>query len=295
MESIKSLKKKVGSLKNTRKITKAMKMISANKLRKAQLSAVASIPYYDSLKNVFQVVASNTEKIQHPFIEQNKEILKTNDQKIGLLICSSDKGLCGSFNSGLFKIVNQFFNNNVKDPSQVTYSLVGKKSVIAFNQSNNNVQKIYEDVIKNPSYEDAEKIAHDLQKNYLNGECTSIYIVYNHFKSALSQIPTVKRILPLMSYKEIEEVQKSQNTDYILEPKGLEMLDQLAFNLFSFSIYTGLLNSVASEHAFRMSAMDTATNNASELIEDYTVKMNRARQSAITTELTEIISGAESI
>ena len=285
MASIKELKIKITSLKSTGKITKAMKMIAATKLRKAQLAVDNSKPYDASLKRILNNVLLSMD-IENPLSKVREDV-----KKVHILIFTSDRGLCGPFNASILKETNKFVLEKQSEGKEVKISYAGKRGYDYLNKRFT-LGKYYEQAIKLGSYDQAKEICDDLLKYFKVGEDDEVYLAYNYFKSAISQIPTLEKLFPIAPV----EVANSQNTaDFIFEPKAEDIVEKMIMQTVRFTVYSSLLNSLASEHAARMTAMDNASKNAGELIDKYTLQMNRARQAAITTELTEIVSGAESL
>lgn len=295
MGSIKELKIKIASLKNTRKITKAMKMIAATKLRKAQLAVIASKPYDNALKRILSQTLSVADN-ESPLTKKRNQV-----KKIHLLIFTSDRGLCGGFNSSILKQVNTFIGE--KKNKEILLSFAGKQGYDYFEKKISNTT-FYKEAIKRGSYAEVENICNNLQVSFEKEECDEVYFIYNHFKSAVLQIPKIEKLFPYSANQDNVDDSASEfdisfyssiEHLFIFEPNVQEIFEKVLSETIRFSIYYALLNSLASEHASRMTAMDSATKNAGELIDKYTLQMNRARQAAITTELTEIVSGAESL
>ena len=289
MATIKELKKKVGSLKNTRKITNAMKMIAATKLRKAQNAVEESRPYANELEKLLQdTMASST--VQVPLTKEKSEI-----KLIRLIIFTSDRGLCGPFNSNIIKAANKFIRQKRSEGIEISLSIAGKKAYDFFKNKLESL-KHYPEVIKTGDYKNSTKICNQAIEDFLNNNVDAVYVIYNHFKSAINQITELQQLLPIkLKTEEINNKKIVAEVKNIYEPSSDLLLPALVDKAVKFDLYKCLLNSLASEHASRMNAMDNATNNAGDLIDKYTLSMNRARQAAITTELVEIISGAESL
>jgi F-type H+-transporting ATPase subunit gamma len=285
MATLKSIKKRIVSVKNTRQITKAMKMVSAAKLRRAQDSITAARPYAKKLAEVLQKLAAQSEGDAHPLLE------KRSAEKALLIVISSDRGLCGGFNANLGKAADRFIKEKKADYAEFSVMTIGRKGY-EFLKSRTNVRKNYEGVLAGLNYQTAALLAHEVIDGYLAGDFDEVFVIYNAFKSVMSQDITVQQLLPVPpAITETEEV----GTDYIYEPSKGALLAELLPKNIEVQIFKALLDSVAAEHAARMTAMDSASKNANEMIGKLTLQYNRARQAAITKELMEIISGAESV
>ncbi len=285
MATLKSIKKRIVSVKNTRQITKAMKMVSAAKLRRAQDSITAARPYAKKLAEVLQKLAAQSEGDAHPLLA------KRSAQKALLIVISSDRGLCGGFNANLSKAADRFIKEKKADYAEFSVMTIGRKGY-EFLKSRTSVRKNYEGVLAGLNYQTAALLAHEVIDGYLAGDFDEVFVIYNAFKSVMSQDITVQQLLPVPpATTESEEVV----TDYIYEPSKGALLAELLPKNIEVQIFKALLDSVAAEHAARMTAMDSASKNANEMIGKLTLQYNRARQAAITKELMEIISGAESV
>ena len=293
MANIKEYNIKIKSLKNTQKITKTMKMVSASKLRKAQEAQVANKVYAQNITALISRISNSVDSAMHPLLSI-REIHK----KALIVIITSDKGLCGAFNYNANKRVELWIHENEKNYDTIDISCCGKKGHMYFRRRRN-IKMNYENVTLKPKFSDAIRIGEDLAKSFIAREYDEVYLTYNQFFSPLSQKTVFEKILPIDPHtlastkKEEKEIQKK--TDYLFEPAPAELLKYLVPQFLYFKIYFALLENSAGEHGARMSAMDNATKNATELTDRYTLLRNRARQAAITTELIEIISGAEAL
>jgi F-type H+-transporting ATPase subunit gamma len=285
MPSLKSIKKRITSVKNTRQITKAMKMVSAAKLRRAQDNIVAARPYAQKLEEVLQRLAAKEDATSHPLLEKRAA------EKSLLVVISSDRGLCGGFNANLCKAAERFVKERKQQVPEVKVECVGRKGY-EFLRNRVGVHKHYDTVISNVNYQTAALLAKEIIDAYLAGEYDEVHIVYNAFRSVMSQDITIQQLLPVAPPESDEE---ELVAEYIYEPTKGELLSELLPKNIEVQIFKALLDSVAAEHAARMTAMDSASKNATEMIGKLTLQYNRARQAAITKELMEIISGAESI
>jgi F-type H+-transporting ATPase subunit gamma len=284
MPSLKSIKKRITSVKNTRQITKAMKMVSAAKLRRAQENVVAARPYAGKLAEVLQKLASNQEADSHPLLA-SREI-----DKVLLIVVTSDRGLCGGFNANICKAAERFVKEHRNEYGEITVMTVGRKGH-EFLRNRQKVVKNYSNIFGNLNYQTAALLAQEVIQGYLAEEYDKVYILFNAFKSVMTQEITLEQLLPVAPPEQVEETP----TQYIYEPSQGALLDELLPKNIEVQMFRALLESLASEHGARMTAMDSASKNASEMIGKLTLIYNRARQAAITKELMEIISGAESI
>ena len=288
MPSTKEYNNKLRSLKNTQKITRTMKMVAASKLRKAQIAQINAKMYANSIRHMISRIASSVESSSHPLLRA-KPLVK----RILILLFTSDKGLCGAFNHNVHKQVDHWIRNNRARYEQIDLSCCGKRGFMFFKKKVT-IKKYYEDVTLNPTFQEAITIGKDLDKSFTLGEYDEVYVTHNQFFSPLSQKTTFGKILPI-DPDALRDEEAQVTTNYLFEPPQDELLRFLVPHYLYFRIYFNLLENSAGEHGARMTAMDNATNNASDLIEKYTLLRNRARQAAITTELTEIIAGAEAL
>ncbi|MFZ3209850.1 MAG: ATP synthase F1 subunit gamma [Geobacteraceae bacterium] len=285
MATLKAIKKRITSVKNTGQITKAMKMVSAAKLRRAQEAIMAARPYARKLDEVLQRLAGRDEAESHPLLEK-REV-----KKALLIVISSDRGLCGGFNANLGKAAERFVKNKRAEVADLDVMTLGRKGN-EFLRNRVNVVKNYDNILSGINYQTAALIAQEVIERYQAGDYDEVYLIYNAFRSVISQEITLERLLPVSPANPDED---EQAPAYIYEPSKGELLAELLPKNIEVQIFKGLLDSVAAEHAARMTAMDSAAKNASEMIGKLTLQYNRARQAAITKELMEIISGSESI
>ncbi len=284
MATLRDIKRRIKSVKNTQQITKAMKMVSAAKLRRAQEDIISARPYAEKIKGLVTALARRV------MPESNEFLSKADRGRIELVLFVSDRGLCGGFNTNLIKKAEKFVEENPS--AKINYYLVGRRAHEYYKRRGVNIVKTHSMGIARPSYGFAREIAEDLIKDYRKDRTDEVYIIYSEFRSALSQRPVIERILPLAT----EEKEEEERTENILfEPSEEEVLAELLPRYVEFQVYRALLETSASEHGARMTAMDSATRNAGEMIDRLTLDFNRARQAAITKELMEIISGAEAL
>jgi F-type H+-transporting ATPase subunit gamma len=289
MPSIKDYNRKLASLRNTTKITKTMKMVSASKLRRAQDSQRQAQAYAREINHLIYRLAGSVEAGVHPLLSPRESV-----QRILLVVFTSDKGLCGGFNNNIIRYVSQWIADH--PDQEIDLSFCGRRGFLAL-QSSKKVVKHYEGITAKPGAREASDMAADLCESFLKGEYDEIYLVYNEFVSALSQHPVMSRLVP-MEAGEIGaggEDAAAATEDFIAEPEISSLIAHLIPRLVVFKVFYALLENAAGEHGARMTAMDNATTNAFNLIDRYTLLRNRARQAAITTELIEIISGAEAL
>lgn len=285
--SIKEYNVKVRSLKSTRKITRTMKMVSASKLRKAHEAQANAKLYAQNLTALTSRVSAAVPAASHPLLTPRDKV-----KQVLILIVTSDKGLCGAFNHNANKRVASWIEENRRHV-RIDLYCCGRRGYMFF-KKRDIVKTHYQNVTVNPQFADAAKIGQDFIGFFLGGQCDEVYLSYNQFFSPLSQKTVFEKILPIDPDALIRE-KVDRTTEYIFEPEAKELLAVLIPHFLYFKIYFALLENAAGEHGARMTAMDNATNNASDLIDRYTLFRNRARQAAITTELSEIVAGAEAL
>lgn len=287
MASLRDIKRRIGSVQNTQQITRAMRMVAAAKLRRAQEAIVSARPYAEKIEEVLGAVASRTEEAVHPLLSSRPP------KRVELVVMTSDRGLAGAFNSNITRRAHRFLweNEDVYDSIQV--STIGRKGRDFFRSRNIETRKDYTGVFESLTFDRAQAIAKELSASFLEDRLDAVYLLYNRFVSAMTQEPTLTRLLPISPRGEGEETGAS--ADYVYEPGSAGVLDTLLPRHLEMQVWRALLESVASEHAARMVAMENATKNSGELIARYTLQYNRARQAYITTELMEIVSGAEAL
>jgi len=281
MPSLLDIRRRIRSVKNTQQLTKAMKTVSAAKLRRAQERVVSARPYANQLRHVLGDLAGRVENIQHPLLEVRPE------KRILLLVITADRGLCGGFNSNLTKAAQNFLRQHAAD--DVRLFAAGRKGRDFFRRRSANITSEYVNFFSKLDVGNARDIATQLVDVYSKAEIDAVYIIYNEFKSVIQQRIVVERLLPLGS-AELKEM--PSGVDYIFEQPAQEILNRLLPRYVEIEIYRALLESAAAEHGARMAAMDTATRNAGDMIESLTLNMNRVRQAAITREIIEVVSGA---
>ena len=292
MPSLKAIKKRISSVKNTRQITKAMKMVSAAKLRRAQEAVVAARPYADKIQQVLASLARREDQEAHPLLAQRGR------GKALIVLVTSDRGLCGGFNANVSKAVERHIRANPDEFEQIDLLLIGRKgNDYLKRRPGMNIFKVYENFLGTGqvSYASASLIGKELVELFESEQYDAVFLAYNAFRSAISQEPRIVPLLPIVAEAGGASAGDEYLVDYLYEPSASAVLGQLLPKYVEVQIFRAFLESVASEHGARMSAMDSASKNASEMIGKLTLQYNRARQAAITKELMEIISGAESI
>jgi len=287
MPSLKDIKKRIGSVKNTGQITKAMKMVSAAKLRRAQDAVVAARPYADKLMYVLSSLALREDADAHPLLQERSK------RKALVLLMTADRGLCGGFNANISKAAERFIRAQTDGFEEYELMIVGRKGKDYLrSRMGEKIGKVHEGITGSINYQTAALIGQEIVEAFQAESYDAVYLVYNAFQSAISQVATIKKLLPV---EPLQVEERAHVAQYLYEPNRSEVLEQILPKHIEVQIFRGLLESVASEHGARMSAMDSASKNASEMIGKLTLQYNRARQAAITKELMEIISGAESI
>lgn len=284
MATLKAIRRRVASVRNIQQITKAMKMVSAARLRRAQEAAVAARPYAEKLEAVLQNLASQGATVSHPLLEAREE------KTIDLILVTSDRGLCGGFNSNLIRMAEAFIREH---PGQkVTVSFIGRKGFDYFKRRTVTMGEQHINLFGKMTSALAHEIGVRMSQRFLSGETDGVYVLYARFRSAVSQVPTINKVLPVASQ---ENVTGQTSLEYLYEPEPQELLATLLSRYVDMLLYRAMLESVASEHGARMTAMENATNNAVDMIGRLTLDMNRARQAGITRELLEIVSTSEAL
>jgi len=286
MASLRDIRKRIRSVKNTRQITKAMKMVSAAKLRKAQENVIASRPYAATLDAVMSQLLSKAEPgaVTHPLLTARPV------KKIEFVVVSSDRGLAGGFNSNITRRALKFLAEH--NDAEVTITTIGRKGSEFLRGRGFNVRKDWPGFFAKLSYATAEAVAAEVTARFLSGEVDAVYFLFNEFVSAIAQVPNLTQLLP---YEPKADASAKPASEYAYEPTPQAVLEKLVPQAVNVKIYRGLLESWAAEHAARMAAMENATKNAGDMIGTLTLFYNRSRQALITKELMEIVSGAEAL
>lgn len=286
MANLKDIKNRIASVKSTQQITKAMKMVSAAKFRKAEDAILQNRPYSDKMLEVLSSLALRTEEEAHPLLERREP------GNIAIIVMSSDRGLCGSFNGNILRSVQRFLREKDAQYENIALYVVGKKAKEFFRTKDVEILGETVELFGSVSYGIAQEIAREVVERYVNREFDLVYMVYNEFRSALSQQVVYDRLLPV---EPLQVEPETSTTEYIYEPSESHMLNWVLPSYVEVRVFRALLESTASEHGARMTAMDSATNNASEMIDRLTLQYNRARQESITTELMDIVNGVEAL
>ena len=285
MANLKDIRKRISSVKSTQQITKAMQMVAASKLKKAQESVVQARPYAAKMSDVLASLAVRVKPGKHPLLERRDE------KKIELLVITSDRGLCGGFNTNVIKAAESFIKEKGDGCEEIVLSVVGRKARDYYRRRDWEF-KTEELNSGTADFSQAESIGRTVIDRYVEGETDAVYVAFTEFKSAMTQNIVVKRLLPLEPKVLAED---EVPVEYLYEPSEDALLADIVPRYIYTQVFSMLLESIASEHGSRMTAMDSATNNATEMTAKLTLLYNRARQAAITTELMEIVSGAEAL
>lgn len=296
MASMRDIKRRKGSIESTQQITKAMKLVSTVKLQRAKARAEQSKFYFNQIYDTVTSILAKAQSIEHPYLKSG------NSGKKAVILITSNKGLAGGYNSNVIKLITK---NPDFTPENTTIYAIGKKGKDAMLRGGFSILKDYSEAIEEPNYQDGMKITQELLKAFEKGEICEIYLAYTYFKNTVSHRPVVLKLLPV-SLEEtggpdgdvetgVKESEEEKITPMNFEPEDEEALNLIIPKYLSSLIYGALVEAQASENGARMQAMDNATNNATEMIDHLTLLYNRARQGKITTELTEIIAGADAI
>jgi len=284
---IREFKRRIRSVQNTQQITKAMKMVSAAKLRRAQEAAEASRPYNETLRDTLARLAAVSFDVQHPLLAKREEV-----KKVGYVVITADRGLCGAYNTNIIRAANAAIEADERKIDNGIIA-VGRKAR-DFYRKRSGLDAEFVNLGDNISYADAREIGQYVINAYENEELDEVYLVYAKFVNVLRQVPTVTQLLPIVPPEKDEE-EKEIVIDYLYEPSADEILLTLLPRYIGSQIFNALLESKASEHGARMTAMGNATENAAEIIDTLTLAMNKARQAAITDEILDIVGGAEAL
>ncbi|MDQ0637331.1 F-type H+-transporting ATPase subunit gamma [Pedobacter sp. W3I1] len=292
MANLKEVRNRIASVQSTQQITKAMKMVSAAKLKRATNAIIALRPYATKLKEILSNLSASLEGSSSPFIQEREP------NKVLIVTVSSNRGLAGAFNMNVIKAANNLiaekYSEQLKN-GNVSIISIGKKTQDFYEKRNYNVIGNNNEVYAALTFENVTKITDAIMAGFIKGEFDKVEVVYNRFKNAAVQFITTEQLLPLPKAEETKVETKTTNVDYILEPSQEEIVEQLIPKSVKIQLYKAVLDSHASEHGARMTSMDKATENAGELLKALKLSYNQARQAAITTELTEIVSGAAAL
>lgn len=292
MPNLKDLKNRIESVKSTRKITKAMQMVAAAKLRKAQEAAEQARPYAEKMSIIIEKLAFSTNA------SSNSPLLVGNgkDKTHLIIVATSERGLCGAFNSSIVRLAKNHINHLISDGNHIKILTIGKKGREQLKRDFGDYMIEHVDLaeIKKISYDDASNISDNIISKFFDNQFDIATIFYNQFESVISQIPQSSQLIPI-KFKSDELTNDDNISNFVYEPDEQEIIEDLLPKAISTKVFTALLENGASEQGARMSAMDNATRNAGEMIDKLTIQFNRSRQAAITNELIEIISGAEAL
>jgi len=283
MPALIDIRRRIRSVKNTQQITKAMKMVSAAKLRRAQDAMFAARPYARKMMEVLNSLATRARPDAHPLLQQH------GDDKVLLIVITADKGLCGGFNANIIRAAARFLEAQPRGERRLELDLVGRKGRDFFRRRRYRVRSEHIGLFQALQFPAAQRIAQSLVKSYVEREVDRIHIVYNEFKTVIAQKVVVEQLLPI---RKLEFDPKEAPLDYLYEPSPGAIFDDILPKHVEIQVWRALLESAAAEHGARMAAMDAATNNAGEMIDRLTLYMNKVRQAAITKEIIEVVSGA---
>jgi len=284
MAKTQDIKRRIKSISNTRQLTSAMKMVSAAKLRRAQERIFAARPYSERTVAILRSLSARSDGEIHPLLAVH------GDTNTDLVVVTADKGLCGGFNATIIREAEAYIRRHPRE--EINVAVVGKKARDYFRRLGRPLERQWVDVFKEVTFAQASQIAATLIDRYLTRQADKIVLVYNEFKSAIQATPVAQQLLPV---KPMELAPGEYAEDYLYEPAPEKLFATLLPHYVEIQVYHALLESAAAEHAARMTAMDSATSNAGELIESLTLTMNRVRQASITTEIIEVVSGAQAL
>lgn len=294
MANLREIRNRIKGVKNTAKITSAMKMVSAAKLKRAQDAIEKARPYAVKMKDVItNLVGALGEDYSNPLTDKRPDV-----SKVAVVIIGSDRGLCGSFNANLFKEAARYLRDdfNTKYPNaEINVITVGKKSTSFFKKSEFNVIASFPDVFAKLNFDDSKRIVDTVKDSFVAGEYDRVLVYVNEFINVIKQEPTKHQLLPIQTDNIEESDESSFNVDYIFEPNQASILDTLLPKMIDISMWRFMLESNAAEQAARMMAMDNATTNAKDLVSSLNLQYNKMRQAAITTEMLEIVGGANAL
>lgn len=291
MANLRDIRDRIASVKNTQQITKAMKMVAAARLKKAQDRVVATRPYAASIAKVIGKLASEASS-ENPYLRTAEQ-----QEKILLIIVSSDRGLCGGFNTNLFRYIEDQIKTNFShqhESGTLELVCIGRKSYDHFRKRGYKIKRSHVGFFDKLQFDAAASVMRTATQEFLDSEYDAVYIAFNEFKSVIAQNRIMNQLLPL-NVAEQEETDEPDNTNYLYEPSPKAILEGIIPLHLNTQIWKATLESNASEQGARMAAMDNATENASEIMRQLNLKYNQARQAAITTEISEIVSGAEAL
>lgn len=288
MAGAKEIRNKIGSVKSTQKITKAMEMVAASKMRRSQDAMSASRPYAAIMRKVIGHIALGNLEYRHPYLEEREA------KRVGYIIVSSDRGLCAGLNINLFKKTINDMQTWTQKGVEIETALIGSKAAAFFNNCAGTVSAQVSGLGDNPTLDDLIGTIGVMLKKYDEGQLDRLYLVFNQFVNTMTQLPIIEQLLPLPK-SEDEAMQRAHAWDYLYEPEPKPLLDIILVRYVESQVYQGVVENLASEQAARMVAMKAATDNAGDIINELQLVYNKARQTAITQELSEIVSGAAAV
>jgi len=289
MAGAKEVRNKITSVKSTQKITRAMELVAASKMKKAQDNMLRSKPYAIKILQVIKHLSAADVEFEHPYIQTR------NGKNVGVIVISSDRGLCGSLNVNLFKKVSRHAQAVMAEKGQLKYCIIGKKAQAYFKTNGGNVVGFTHGLGDHPAAESVLGSVKILLDLYLSGEVDRVVVIYNRFINTMTQEPTIEQLLPLQAQNLEEEKRQGYSWDYIYEPSPKALLEQLVMRFVESRSYQALVENIACEQAARMVAMKSATDNAGDMIKELQLVYNKARQASITQELAEIVGGASAV
>ncbi|MHB8481433.1 MAG: ATP synthase F1 subunit gamma [Nitrospiria bacterium] len=286
MPSLQHIRRRIASVKNTQKITKAMKLVSASKLRRAQEKVLIARPYAKKMAEVLGDLGANTNRESHPLLQKRPV------KKIEVMVMTSDRGLCGGFNTNILRCAVEALNDLKNTTPEISVNVIGRKGRDFFKRRLANIRKEWVGFSDRATYAHAAEIGKDLVEAYLNGAFDEVYMVYGEFRSAIQTRIVTEKLFPV---GDVRQGGHESEGSFIYEPEEEEVLETLLPRYVEVQIFRGLLESSASEQGSRMMAMDSATRNAKEMINRLTLIYNKTRQAAITKELMDIVGGSEAL
>lgn len=292
MANLKEVRNRITSVTSTQQITNAMKMVSAAKLKRATNAIVQLRPYANKLREILADVSSSVQESNSPYTAERVA------DRVLVIVVSSNRGLAGAFNANAMKASNNLIAEKYADQfskGNVSILAIGKKGHEFFEKREYNMIGNHSELFNNLNFEEVSKITDSVMVAFTKGEFDRVEVVYNMFRNAAVQLPISEQILPLVGEESVEENPSARDVDYLIEPSKEEIINELIPKAIKIQLYKAVLDSHASEHGARMTAMDKATENAGELLKELKLSYNQARQAAITTELTEIVSGAAAL
>ena len=288
MPSTKEIRTKIGSVKNTQKITKAMEMVAASKMRKTQDAMLAARPYAETIRKLISHIALGALEYKHPYFEERKV------SRVGYIIISSDRGLCGGLNMNLFKKTLENIKSWHEENVDIDIAIIGTKATTFFKSYGGNIVAQVSGIGDKPELNDFIGVVNAMVREFDSGKVDKLYLASNEFINTMVQKPNIEQLLPLPKSEE-EDMHRSPSWDYIYEPDPKAILDHLLRKYIESQVYHGVIENLACEQAARMVAMKAATDNAGNLIDELQLVYNKARQAAITQEISEIVSGASAV